>query len=356
LAEMHPLYKTTFLLMARLITMNLVHAQVNIQWNALPPMPMAVSNNAVCAAAIQDTVFVYSFGGMDTTKKHSGITQRSFRYNTGIKKWTAIRPLPDALGKIASAASAIKNKIYIVGGYHVLPDGKEISSSRLHIYDPRTDTYTEGSPVPGGIDDQVQAVWNDSLLYVITGWSQDGNVSGVQVYNPVNNSWQKAEPVPETKQYKVFGASGVIIEDTIYYSGGAYYEKNYPLGMIFRKGVINRNNPTQIEWSMLEDSLALGYRMAAIAIDGNPYWVGGSIVSYNYNGVAYNGSGGVPAISRLLWYHSSALRAVTGTLPAVMDLRGAAFIGKNQFIIAGGMINPQTVSNKTYLITIRNRK
>lgn len=331
-------------------------AQKKISWQPLPSMPMAVSNNAVCSATIADTAFVYSFGGIDTSKKYSGITQRSFRYNSISKKWEEIAPLPDVMGKIASAASTIKNKIYIVGGYHVLPNAKEVSSSRVHIYNVVTNSYIEGAPVPGGIDDQVQCVWRDSLLYVITGWCQDGNVSTVYVYNPAINNWQKATSLPETKQYKVFGASGVIIGDTIYYSGGAYYEKNYPLGTIFRKGVINKDDPTQIEWSNREDSLALGYRMGAIAIENEPYWIGGSTVSYNYNGIAYNGSGGVAALNRLVWFDHQKLHAIYGQLPAIMDIRGLALIGKNQFVIAGGMAKFQQVSNKVYLLSILNAK
>ncbi len=333
-----------------------IRAQIKVQWQLLPAMPMAISNNAVCAAKIADTNFVYSFGGMDTSKKYTGITQRSFRYNTASKKWKEIAPLPDVLGKIASAASNIRNKIYIVGGYHVLPDAKEISSARVHIYDPVSNAYIEGAPVSGGIDDQVQAVWKDSLLYIITGWSQDGNVSTVQIYNPAYNTWNKATPVPETKQYKVFGASGVIIKDTIYYSGGAYYEKNYPLGLVFRKGIINKDDPTQIEWTNVEDSSALGYRMAALAVNNIPYWMGGSAISYNYNGIAYNGTGGVPALSRLIWHTNSGWQGLYGQLPAVMDIRGAAAVGKNQFIVAGGMSAGQQVSNKTYQLTIVNHK
>jgi hypothetical protein len=331
-------------------------AQIKLSWQQLPSMPMAVSNNAVCSASIADTVFVYSFGGIDTSKKYTGITQRSFRYNTISKKWKEIKPLPDVMGKIASAASAIKNKVYIIGGYHVLPDAKEISSARVHIYNTVNNTYTEGAPVPSGIDDQVQGVWRDSILYIITGWCQDGNVSAVHMYNPINNTWQKATLVPETKQYKVFGASGVIIADTIYYSGGAYYEKNYPLGTVFRKGIIDKDDPTQIEWSNLEDSLALGYRMGAVAIDNTPFWIGGSVVSYNYNGIAYNGTGGVPALSRLVWFDSSKLQMLNKELPAVMDVRGAALIGKNQAVIAGGMEQSQQVSNKVYLFSIFNKK
>ena len=68
-------------------------------------------------------------------------------------------------------------------------------------------------------------VYKDSLIYVVTGWSGSGfsgtNVANVQIYNPANDTWSVGTPVPNTNQYKAFGASGIIVEDTIYYFGGA---------------------------------------------------------------------------------------------------------------------------------------
>jgi N-acetylneuraminic acid mutarotase len=328
-------------------------AQENIKWKELPSMPMAVSNNAVAAAAVGKTTYVYSFGGIDTSKKYSGITQKSFRYKTRTKKWAEIPSLPDTLGKIASAASTVKNKIYIIGGYHVFKDGTEKSSSKVHIYDPSLNDYLpDGDTIPGGIDDHVQAVWRDSLIYVITGWSQNNNVNRVWFYNTVQNKWTTATSLPDTKDCKVFGGSGIIIGDTIYYTGGAYYDKHYPLGKIFRKGIIDKNDPAKIEWLIYEDSLASGYRMASFSFNNSPFWIGGSLTSYNYNGIAYNGSGGVLPGRRLLEYKNKNIVIQYG-MPPVMDLRNIAVIDKNNFVIAGGMGLRQKVSSKVYLITIK---
>ena len=41
----------------------------------------------------------------------------------------------------------------------------------------------DGADIPKAIDDQVQAVWQDSLIYVITGWSNTTNVVDVQASN-----------------------------------------------------------------------------------------------------------------------------------------------------------------------------
>ncbi len=103
--------------------------------------------------------------------------------------------------KIASAASVVKGKIYIIGGYHVFPDGHEKSSSKIHIYDPALNQYLEnGADLPTPIDDHVQAVWNDSLIYVISGWSDSLIVNLVQVYNP-GSHWHYASSFPDEPGY-----------------------------------------------------------------------------------------------------------------------------------------------------------
>lgn len=89
----------------------------------MAPMPMAISNNAVTAATVNGVPHVFSFSGIDSTKIFSGISLKSFRYNTQTDSWDTIAPLPDTRGKIAAGASTVKNKIYIIGGYYVFPNG-----------------------------------------------------------------------------------------------------------------------------------------------------------------------------------------------------------------------------------------
>ncbi|OWY20387.1 T9SS C-terminal target domain-containing protein [Sphingobacteriales bacterium UPWRP_1] len=326
----------------------------NFGWSELKDMPEAVSNNAVTAAEVEGVPYVYSFGGIDSTKLYSGIHLRAYRFNTVSNNWESIQPLPDTLGKIAMAASTVKNKIYIAGGYYVLNNGAELSSNKVHIFDPVANNYLpDVAPLPIPVDDHVQAVWRDSLIYVISGWSNNNNVANVQIYNPATNEWTIGTPVPNNTNYKVFGASGVIIGDTIYYAGGAKFGFAFPLVSFFRKGIINPSNPNQITWLGNENPIATGYRMAAGSFENMAFWLGGSIISYNYNGIAYNGSGGVPPLDRMLIYNSSNgnLTPTYGAIPPVMDLRGLAKIAPNRFIIAGGMAAGQKISNKTILLT-----
>lgn len=320
------------------------------------PMPMAVSNNAVVEGWANDTAYVYSFAGIDSTKQYSGIHLKSFRYNTISDKWETLPDLPDTLGKIAAAASWVDSVIYIIGGYHVFANGNEVSSNKVHRFDTKTNTFlSDGAPVPVPIDDHVQAVWNDSLIYVITGWSNNGNVPDVQIYNPSTDSWLQGTPVPNSNTYKSFGASGTIVGNTIIYFGGANYSFNFPAQANLRIGQIDPQNPANITWSQsIPNNAFKGYRSACTFSPDGAHWLGGSTVTYNYNGIAYNGSGGVNPVNRNLisFGLSSNLDTayIGGSSGLPMDLRGIASFDPYTKYIVGGMEANQKVSNKTLIL------
>jgi hypothetical protein len=243
-----------------------------------------------------------------------------------------------------------------MGGYQVLSNGNEISSNIVNRFDPRTNTYlSNGANIPLAIDDHVQAVYKDSLIYLITGWSNTGNVPDVQIYDPANDNWLTGTPLPNNNTYKAFGASGTIIGNTIYYHGGASTGTNFPVQSTLRIGQIDPNNPTQIIWSSQLTNFKT-YRSVCIPGSQNltPFWLGGSEISYNFNGIAYNGSGGVPIKSSHLRFNGSTLDSVVissgGYLP--IDLRGIASFSNSFKYVAGGMLSGQIVSNKTFKIEI----
>ena len=207
------------------------------------PLPFKISNNTVTGGILNGVPHVYSFCGIDSTKVYTGINLKAFRYNTATQIWDTIPDVPDTKGKIAAGASCIDSIIYIIGGYHVDRFGGEVSSNKIHRYNINTNTYlTDGTNIPVATDDHVQAVWNDSLIYVITGWSNSGNIPNVQIYNPKIDSWITGAPVPNSHIYKSFGASGTILGNTIYYYGGATSASGFGIQNILRVGEINPTN------------------------------------------------------------------------------------------------------------------
>jgi Kelch motif len=332
---------------------NFSFGQIAWTWIPRANMPIRVSNNAVSEGKMGVNQYVFSFGGIDSTKIWSGITKRSFRYDVNVDSWIEIDTLPVALPLIASSANTVKNKIYIIGGYHVFSNGIETSSDEVIIYNPQTNIYeANGTAVPIPIDDQAQAVWRDSLIYVISGWSNTTNVPNIQIYDPALDQWQVGTSLLNINEYKVFGSSAEIIGDTIYYHGGASLGFNFPARAELRKGIINPTDPTQITWSL--DSIAPNpnYRSACLTNGTNLFWVGGSTTSYNFDGVAYNGSGGVEPTMKIMRYEAFGHDWYEGISPfGVMDLRGNGQVSTTDWIICGGMESGQVVSNKTYLLT-----
>lgn len=329
------------------------NAQTGWTWTELAEMPMAVSNNAVTIGSEGGEQYLYSFGGIDTSKDYSGIIQNSFRYRVSDDTWEEITPLPTALPLIAAAASNVKNRIYIIGGYSVDMSGGEESSNEVIIYDPESNMYVSGGEsIPVPIDDHVQCVWRDSLIFVITGWSNTTNVDNVQIYDPALNSWSEGTSVPSHINYKVFGGSGTIVGDTIYYYSGATTNPNFPANKKLRMGIINPANPNEIEWSLIEDGPNKKYRAACVRYDDNVYWIGGSETTYNYDGLSYvDGSGVEPYKNTLCFNTLDSTWTETDEAPVgIMDMRGIGQIASSIWLVCGGMQEDQEVSKKTYMI------
>jgi hypothetical protein len=321
-----------------------------LQVTQVGTLPEAVSNNAVVEGFINEIPYLFSFGGIDGTKEYAGIHLRSYRYNIQTNTADQIPDLPDTLGKIASAASRIGNMIYISGGYHVHNNGSEITSGKMHRYDIVNNVFLEDAPdIPIPTDDHVQAVWNNQLIYLITGWSQTANIPNVQIYDPTQNIWLSGTPVPGNN-YRSFGASGTIAGNTIYYFGGATSNSGFGIQNQVRIGTIDPDDPTQITWDMITpDATINGYRMAATTVHNELHWVGGSTNTYNFNGIAYDGSGGVPPSQRDLYTETDVIEWQENTVVQLpMDLRGIANISETVKYLAGGMGTNQTVTNAVY--------
>ena len=325
-------------------------AQITTQDAA--PMPEAVSNHAVALGMQNGKKYIYSFAGIDTSKVFSGIHKRCFRYDIAANEWSILDDLPSGEGRIAAYASTVKNKIYIIGGYHVFEDTKETSYNKVHIFNPETNHFeADGTSIPVPIDDQVQAVWRDSLIYVITGWSNTDNVDKVQIYNPTKDKWMKGKPVISNSKCKAFGASGTIIGDTIYYYGGAI-ASGFVSAIYFRKGIINPDDPTDITWSA-DKIVQKSYRSGVSTYQGIPFWLGGSQNTYNYDGVAYDGSGIVEPLGLATFYNIQKEKLFQMDIDKkVMDLRGIVKIKDGTYFVCGGMEEGAIVTNKSFFVNM----
>jgi len=330
-----------------------LYAQLSFE--ILTPLPEPVSNNAVASVELNGKWYVYSFSGIDTSKTYDGIHAKVFRYDVEADSWSQLEDLPGNQPRIAAGASTINGKIYVLGGYEVFSNGGEVSINSLHVFDPMTDSFEEDAiPIPTPIDDQVQVVYKDSLLYSITGWSNTGNVDNVWIYDVVEKNWTKGTDTPVASSFQAFGASGSIVGDTIYFIGGAMSIGGFPASNRLRKGYINPADPTDILWSAEQKEHGISYRPGANVIQGKPFWLGGSLRTYNYDGLAYSDNTGVESTQRVVFYNpfSGILTEQFFDFPAIMDMRGLVSIGTNQFISVGGMAEGQEVTDRVVKYTI----
>ncbi len=310
-------------------------------------LPEPVTNNAVAALQKDGRTNMYSFYGLDSTKRASGVHNKIFRIDPMTGESSAVGTIPD-LGRLAASASVINNKAYVVGGYAVFENGKEKSSDHLFIFHPETEELTRGATLPIPIDDHVQGVWSEQLLFVISGWTDSLNTNAVQVYNPKDDQWQLATPLPDEPGGKVFGASGLIVGDTIYMLGGATFAKFYPPSRSFYKGVIDPANPLHITWlNAGEYPGEFRYRSAAFLENNQVFFVGGSNETYNYNGISYPEKEPVEPNTTLLVYdpRTGLFRTEPSALQT-MDLRGVVRDSNGNIYTLGGMVTGQQVNGE----------
>lgn len=327
-------------------------------WIAGPSLPRPLTNNAVAALNFEGHAYLFSFLGLNSTKLYSGIVREGYQLDLATGEWNGVAPVPGSEGRIAATAQGLGGLVYLFGGYTVDARGEEVSLPNVDIYDPATDNWTVGAPMPVPVDDAVSGVWRDSLIYLVSGWSQNDNVSNVQFYDPTADRWVQATPIPGPP---VFGHAGAIVDDAIIYCDGVVVNRaeRPPFRLTDRcyRGEINRADPTTIHWTAIPPHPGPAkYRAAAGAMDdaGLVVFAGGSGNPYNFDGIGYDGELSEPD-HRTLAYDPRGSRWILGPAKPVpsMDHRGLVGVGGELWSI-GGMFGGQRVTASVDRLDLRD--
>ena len=137
-------------------------------------------------------------------------------YDPKTDKWSFGEPLPEE--RYASAVAVIDNKLYLSGGSYRGPKNVfQGERSDLFIYDLKTGKWTTGAPMPTPRRDHSAAVIG-KRIYFIGGVTLDGKyVNAVEIYDTGTNTWSTATPLPTAKGWMGAG----VIDGKIYVAGGA---------------------------------------------------------------------------------------------------------------------------------------
>ncbi len=220
------------------------------------------------------------------------------------------------------------------------------------VYAPSADAWGRAAEMPVPVDDAVSGLWASSLVYLISGWHDDGNVADVQVFDPSIDVWTTATPIPGAP---VFGHSGAIVGHDIVYVGGARVVEGTPRFVVDGsawRGRIDPTDPSRIGWEEIPPPPGPPlYRAAAGAAAGRVLLVGGTDNPYNYDGVGYDGEPSSPAHQLVSWEPGRGWVRLRPPPVASMDHRNLA-VARGHVFLVGGMTDGQHVSDRVWYAEI----
>ncbi len=215
------LLATMFLLSACIVAVDNVSAEVpEPEWVAAAPLPYPV----YLAATVQDDDYhLYIIGGRlgVGTESYDNVTL----YDLETEEVRELAHMPVGLNG-ASAAIGEDGRVYVFGGKNLtLPN---IYQDRVQIYDPSTDSWSNGSAMPSACTMSEAVAMTNGLIYVISGMNEtaDPNIPTglVQIYDPVADSWSSGSSMSEPRYS---GATVAISESVIFYIGGSNPNAGY---------------------------------------------------------------------------------------------------------------------------------
>jgi N-acetylneuraminic acid mutarotase len=322
----------------------------------LDPLPVPVSNNAVASLKIKGQMVLFSFMGIGPKKTWDAVINNTFALDMDTGKWTELRAVPGAAGRIGASAGGAGDQIFLFGGYVVDAQGGEQTVPDANVYESEVNRWYNAADVPVPVDDSVMGIYRERYVYLISGWSKTDPVRNVQVYDVQNNTWQQGTPIPGTP---VFGHAGALVGDTIVYVDGAY--KN-PAGAKPKfitsdecwMGKIDHKHPEKITWSKVPPHPGNArYRIAAGGgeHENRIYFSGGSNTPYNYNGIGYDGTPAEPSPTTFAYnLHSGKWETLSQKTPdPTMDHRGL-LVTSEGLVIIGGMEKGQQVTARVALL------
>ena len=179
-------------------------------WSMGPAMPTA--RRGLGAATIGSKIYVV--GGSTGTTPHSGTALATNEVlDTVAGTWTSLASMPTAMMGVY-ATVAFGGKVYVFGGY----DGTNVSGA-VQIYDPATDTWVAGTPMPTPRSNAVAGVCC-GRIFVIGGYN-GSNLTVNEVYDPATDTWDTAPAKPTAGSE--FAVGDVSVGDKIYVIGSGIF-------------------------------------------------------------------------------------------------------------------------------------
>lgn len=212
---------------------NLSYDTINDNWTAIAPIP--VGRTYTQPNVVDGKIYV--IGGFVSAGFWGGaILSSNWAYTPENDSWSIMAPIPTAVANYAS--SVVDGKIYIIGGlYYQQYKEPGRFSNLVQIYDTQTNLWSRGAPMPINMSGMGATATNGFMapkaIYVIGGQTLDENVypmifhtlNTTLIYDPKTDAWSTGTPVPTAR----YGLSLVNVNDKLFALGGDADERTWLL-------------------------------------------------------------------------------------------------------------------------------
>jgi N-acetylneuraminic acid mutarotase len=180
--------------------------------------------------------------------------------------WTTITPMPTARGGFGIAV--VSGKIYAIGGLN----GNNLPVGTTEEYDPQTNQWTSMTSMPTPRSGFAVAVFQNKI-YAIGGTVGNGFASNNEVFDPVSNTWETKTSMPIPRE----DLCANVVGDKIYLIGGKRYSSITPF---YNETDINEvYNPSNDTWSTAAPLPIAVQGYSSVVLNGKIYIIGGSTES-----------------------------------------------------------------------------
>jgi N-acetylneuraminic acid mutarotase len=243
-------------------------------WSEVAPLP----KNLTHIQAVELGGNIYYIGGIEGSASgpHGPHSDNVFVYDPGTDTFSEGAPMPDGRGRGASGTAVYNGKIYYAGGQHDAPDGVYNPRSKpwFDVYNPTTDTWTQLPNMPRARD-HFHAAVVDGKFYAIGGRQTSNNniVTAVDVYDlsqGAAGTWQTPNTVLPTPRS---GFTTAVLGQEILVIGGE--------GGVDNKGgpafnTVEAYNTATNSWRTLEPMPTGLHGTQAVVCNGGVYLAAGS--------------------------------------------------------------------------------
>ncbi|XP_045911518.1 kelch repeat and BTB domain-containing protein 12-like [Micropterus dolomieu] len=206
---------------------------------------------------------LYMIGGQMKVRNHYIITDSVERWS--LKRggsWLSFAPLPLPLA--CHCVVNLKEHLYVLGGWtpqHQPDDEPDKLSNRVFQFDPGKDEWTECASMKSSRYRCGTAVLNGEI-YILGGIGCDGEdrgqsrrcLSSVEIYNPDTDTWRVGPPLPTSLLSLRTNASNIgVVEGKIYLCG---YYKGAGRHEIITKEILELD-PADNVWMVVERRAAM---------------------------------------------------------------------------------------------------